>query len=162
MTEFNAYAAREAGGTLEPFSYDPGPMASDEVEIKVTACGLCHSDIYMINNDWRVSQYPLVPGHEVIGEVVAVGDAVTHLTVGQNVRVGWTSHSCLHCSPCLSGQQQRCKTRMTTIAGRGGFADRIRVQHILATPLPNGIELQSAGPHIRDPLALYVLRRVKA
>ena len=146
MTAFNAYAASEAGGKLEPFTYDPGPMAADEVEIKITACGLCHSDLSMINNDWRQSQYPLVPGHEVIGEVVSVGDAVDHLKPGQMVGVGWTSHSCLHCSPCLSGRQQRCKTGTTTIAGHGGFADRIRVQHVWAVPLPDGMDAQSAGP----------------
>jgi len=146
MADINAYAARESGGTLEPFTYDPGPIGAEEVEIRVTACGLCHSDISMINNDWRASQYPLVPGHEVIGEIADIGSSVTHLQVGQRVGVGWTSHSCQHCSPCLSGRQQRCETVTSTIAGRGGFADRIRVQHIWAVPLPDGLDAQSAGP----------------
>lgn len=146
MTNFNAYAATEAGGQLAPFAYDPGPIGADEVEIKVTACGVCHSDVSMINNDWRASRYPLVPGHEVVGEIAALGSGVSHLKVGQMVGVGWTSHSCQTCSPCLSGRQQRCQTGTTTIAGRGGFADRIRVQHIWAVPLPDGIDVQSAGP----------------
>lgn len=146
MTEINAYAVTEAGGALQTFSYDPGPMAPDEVEIKITSCGLCHSDLSMINNEWRASRYPLVPGHEVIGEVVATGEGVKHLKPGQMVGVGWTSHSCLHCSPCLSGKQQRCQTGTSTIAGHGGFADRIRVQHIWAVPLPDGIDTDSAGP----------------
>ncbi|MGB6230245.1 MAG: NAD(P)-dependent alcohol dehydrogenase [Litorimonas sp.] len=146
MTTFNTYAAHEPGGALQPFTYDPGTMASDEVEIRVTACGLCHSDLSMIKNEWRRSQYPLVPGHEVIGEVVAVGEGVATLKPGQMVGVGWTSHSCLHCSPCLSGRQQRCTTGVSTIAGRGGFADRIRVQHVWAVPLPDGIDSASAGP----------------
>lgn len=146
MTEFNAYAASKPGGTLEPFAYDPGPIAADEVEVRITACGLCHSDMSMINNDWGMSQYPLVPGHEAIGEIVETGKAVKHLKVGQVVGVGWTSHSCQHCSPCLGGRQQRCNTAMPTIMGRGGFADRIRVQHIWAVPLPDGIDARSAGP----------------
>ncbi|GLQ23511.1 alcohol dehydrogenase [Algimonas ampicilliniresistens] len=146
MADINAYAARESGGTLAPFTYDPGPIGAEEVEIRITACGLCHSDISMINNDWRASQYPLVPGHEVVGEIAEVGSSVTHLKVGQMVGVGWTSHSCQHCSPCLSGRQQRCETGTSTIAGRGGFADRIRVQHIWAVPLPDGLDAQSAGP----------------
>lgn len=146
MTNINAYAATEAGGKLAPFSYDPGPIGADEVDIRITACGVCHSDVSMINNDWRASRYPLVPGHEVVGEIAAVGAGVTHLKPGQMVGVGWTSHSCQHCSPCLSGRQQRCQTGTTTIAGRGGFADRIRVQHIWAVPLPDGIDVQSAGP----------------
>lgn len=146
MTTFNSFAATEAGGTLKPYSYDPGPMKADEVEIKVISCGLCHSDLSMINNDWRSSQYPLIPGHEVIGEITAVGQSVSHLSAGQTVGVGWTSHSCQHCSPCLSGRQQRCATGTSTIAGHGGFADRIRVQHIWAVPLPEGIDAASAGP----------------
>ncbi|MGB3457345.1 MAG: NAD(P)-dependent alcohol dehydrogenase [Litorimonas sp.] len=146
MTEFNAYAALEPGGTLQPYSYDPGPIAADEVEIRITACGLCHSDLSMIHNSWRRSRYPLVPGHEVIGEVIAVGDRVSHIEPGQMVGVGWTSHSCLHCSPCLSGRQQRCVTGTSTIAGHGGFADRIRVQHVWAVPLPDGLDTASAGP----------------
>ncbi|MGJ8559251.1 MAG: NADPH-dependent aldehyde reductase Ahr [Litorimonas sp.] len=146
MTDIKAYAATEAGGQLAPFSYDPGPIGADEVEIRITACGVCHSDVSMINNDWRGSRYPLVPGHEVVGEIADLGADVTHLKVGQMVGVGWTSHSCQHCSPCLSGRQQRCETGTTTIAGRGGFADRIRVQHIWAVPLPDGIDVQSAGP----------------
>jgi uncharacterized zinc-type alcohol dehydrogenase-like protein len=146
MTEFNAFAAEEAGGKLVPFAFDPGDLEADEVEIRVTACGICHSDLSMINNDWRVSQYPLVPGHEVIGEIVDKGPSVKHLSVGQTVGVGWTSHSCLHCSPCLSGRQQRCETGTTTIDGRGGFADRIRVQSVWAVPLPDGMDAKSAGP----------------
>lgn len=146
MTEFHAYAAQEPGGDLQPFTYDPGPIRADEVEIRIESCGLCHSDLSMINNDWRGSQYPLVPGHEIIGEVIAKGEAVRHLEIGAKVGVGWTSHSCLHCSPCLSGRQQRCKTGTTTIAGRGGFADYIRVQHVWAVPLPDDIDTATAGP----------------
>jgi uncharacterized zinc-type alcohol dehydrogenase-like protein len=146
MTTFNAYAASEPGGLLEPFSYDPGPIGADEVEIKIAACGLCHSDLSMINNDWRASRYPLVPGHEIIGEVVALGSSVTTLKPGTMVGVGWSSHSCLRCPPCLKGTHQRCQTGTSTIAGRGGFADRIRVQDIWAVPLPDGIDLASAGP----------------
>jgi uncharacterized zinc-type alcohol dehydrogenase-like protein len=146
MTDINAYAATEAGGRLESFAYDPGQIGADEVEIRITACGVCHSDISMINNDWRGSRYPLVPGHEVVGEIVEVGSGVSHLKAGQMVGVGWTSHSCQTCSPCLSGRQQRCQTGTSTISGRGGFADRIRVQHIWAVPLPDGIDTQSAGP----------------
>lgn len=146
MTEFNAYAAAEAGADLTPISYDPGPIGAREVEVKISSCGLCHSDLSMINNDWRGSRYPLVPGHEIVGEIAAVGDHVSHLSVGQTVGVGWSSHSCGHCAPCLSGAQQRCGKLTTTINGRGGFADRIRVQDIWAVPLPDGLSARDAGP----------------
>ena len=146
MANIKAYAAMEAGGALEPYDYDPGELGYSEVEIAVTACGLCHSDLSMIDNDWRSSHYPLVPGHEAIGTITDIGKGVTHLQIGQSVGVGWNAQSCQHCSPCLSGSQHRCRELVTTIAGRGGFADRLRVQDIWAVPLPSGLEAKSAGP----------------
>lgn len=146
MSDFNAYAVMEAGGDLRPYSYDPGRLAAHDVEIEVIACGLCHSDISMINNDWRGSRYPLVPGHEAIGRICAMGDSVTTLEVGQMVGVGWNAQSCQACQPCLSGTQQRCETGVTTIRSNGGFADRLRVQDIWAVPIPDGIDPVSAGP----------------
>jgi len=146
MTTIKAYAALEAGAPLQPFEYDAGEIGDHEVEIAVQSCGLCHSDLSMINNSWRASQYPLVPGHEAIGTVTALGASVRNLKIGQTVGIGWNSHSCMHCSPCLSGRQQRCETLTTTIHGRGGFADRVRVQDIWAVPLPEGLDTKSAGP----------------
>ncbi|WP_427450451.1 NADPH-dependent aldehyde reductase Ahr [Litorimonas sp. WD9-15] len=146
MSDINAYAAREAGGKLEPYSYDPGPLGANDVEIDVVACGLCHSDLSMINNDWRASRYPIVPGHEAVGTIRAKGNAVTSLDIGQMVGVGWNAKSCQTCQPCLSGTQQRCNTGVTTIASRGGFADRVRVQDIWAVPIPDGIDPVTAGP----------------
>jgi len=146
MTLIKAYAAAEAGAKLTPFEYEVGDIGPHDVEIDITACGVCHSDLSMINNDWRGSQYPLVPGHEIVGTISAVGSHVKNLKAGQTVGVGWNSESCMHCSPCLTGSQQRCKTLTTTIAGRGGFADKIRVQDIWAVPLPEGMDAVSAGP----------------
>jgi uncharacterized zinc-type alcohol dehydrogenase-like protein len=97
MTTFNAYAAKSAHGTLEPFSFDPGPIGPEEVEIKVSHCGLCHSDLSMLDNEWGMSKYPFVPGHEVTGTVVALGERAKGLKIGQRVGLGWTAHSCLHC-----------------------------------------------------------------
>ncbi|MEN8789649.1 MAG: alcohol dehydrogenase catalytic domain-containing protein, partial [Flavobacteriaceae bacterium] len=73
MSKVNAYAAAEAGAKLEPFSYELGPIGTEEVDIKVHYCGICHSDLSMVNNEWGMTQYPFVPGHEIVGEVLAVG-----------------------------------------------------------------------------------------
>ncbi len=73
-----AYAALTAGGKLEPFEYDPGELAVDQVEINISSCGLCHSDLSMLNNDWQMTEYPLVPGHEIVGKIGAVGERVLH------------------------------------------------------------------------------------
>ena len=84
MTTFNACAATTAHGSLQPFSFDPGDISPEEVEIKVSHCGLCHSDLSMLDNEWGMSQYPFVPGHEVAGTIVALGDAAKGLKLGQN------------------------------------------------------------------------------
>jgi uncharacterized zinc-type alcohol dehydrogenase-like protein len=146
MSEIKAYAAMEAGGALEAFSYDPGELPDDHVEVAISACGLCHSDMSMINNEWGFSSYPMVPGHEAVGKIVTVGSAVKHLKVGQTVGIGWNAKSCMHCSPCLTGSQQRCQTGVPTIISKGGFADRIYVQDIWAVPLPDDMDAKSAGP----------------
>src|ERR1041385_138379 len=147
MTTFNAYAATKAHGGLQPFSFDPGPLGPEEVEIKVSHCGICHSDLSMLENEWGMSQYPFVPGHEVTGTVVALGEGAKGLKIGQRVGLGWTAHSCLHCHECLSGQHHLCATGQGTIVGRhGGFADRVRAQWTWVRPLPNALDIAKAGP----------------
>jgi uncharacterized zinc-type alcohol dehydrogenase-like protein len=142
-----AYAARERGGKLETFEYDPGELLGDEVEIDVEWSGLCHSDLSMLENDWGMTAYPFVPGHEVVGRIGAVGSNVTHLSVGQRVGLGWNSRSCLHCEQCLSGNQVLCPRNVGTIVHRhGGFATQVRCQSVWAIPLPEGVDPSTAGP----------------
>ena len=143
----NAYAALAANQPLEPFQYDPGALKAHEVEIKVSHCGICHSDLSMLNNEWGMTQYPFVPGHEIVGTIDAVGEAVTHLSVGQVVGLGWHSNYCHHCMSCLSGDQNLCATAQGTIVGRhGGFADKVRADASAVIPLPEGMDIASAGP----------------
>ena len=147
MTAFNAYAATSADGALAPFSYDPGPLGVDDVEIQVESCGICHSDLSMMRNEWGMTSYPFVPGHEAIGTIVAKGDLVTTLDVGQRVGLGWSSRSCLGCRPCLSGDHNMCNSLEQTIVGRhGAFADRVRAQASWCLPLPDGLDAAKAGP----------------
>lgn len=142
-----AYAAHEKGAPLEPFEYDPGPLGAQEVEIDVESCGLCHSDISMLDNEWGFTQYPFVPGHEVIGRIAAVGDDVTSLSVGQQVGLGWHSAYCNECQTCNSGDHNLCAQAQPTIAGHhGGFADKVRAQAKAVVPLPEGVNPETAGP----------------
>lgn len=142
-----AYAVYGPGGELEPFEYDPGPLADQDVEIQVEHCGICHSDLNMINNEWGMSDYPLVPGHEVIGKVVATGAAVTGVSVGERVGLGWHSSYCLSCSCCLSDDHNLCASAQGTIVGRhGGFADKVRAHHTSVIILPKGLAVETAGP----------------
>ncbi len=142
----NAYAALAAKSKLEPYSYDLGDLPTDQVDIKVHYCGICHSDMSMINNEWRSSNYPLIPGHEIVGEVVAVGSSVTHLTAGDKVGVGWFAQSCMTCQSCMEGSHHLCSQRETTISRHGGFADHVRSHAAWATPLPADIDMSKAGP----------------
>lgn len=142
-----AYAVQEPGGKLEPFEYDPGALGKEEVEIDVEYCGICHSDLSMLENEWGISQYPLVPGHEIVGTIASVGDAVTTLEVGQRVGLGWYANSCMHCEWCLGGDQNLCLTAEGTIVGRyGGFADKVRGHQNWVIPLPENLDPTKMGP----------------
>jgi len=142
-----AYAAKQAGGQLEVFEYEPGPIAGDDIEISVESCGICHSDLSMLDNEWGFTQYPFVPGHEVIGTIAAVGERVTSLRVGERVGLGWHAGYCMSCQTCHSGDHNLCANTQPTIAGRhGGFADKVRAQAAAVVALPNGLNPKSAGP----------------
>ncbi|WP_419148001.1 NADPH-dependent aldehyde reductase Ahr [Pseudoalteromonas 'SMAR'] len=143
----NAYAAQHAGGKLEPYSYEPGELAVQDVEIAVEYCGICHSDLSMIDNEWGMSEYPLVAGHEVIGRVTQVGEQVQGLSVGQKVGLGWHSDYCGHCPSCDSGDENLCGDAQGTIIGHhGGFADKVRANAKSVVALPEQLDLKTAGP----------------
>ncbi|MDZ7581859.1 MAG: NAD(P)-dependent alcohol dehydrogenase [Deltaproteobacteria bacterium] len=142
-----AYAAMASGKPLEPFEYEPGDIGEDQVDIDVSTCGICHSDLSMLDNNWEITEYPIVPGHEISGTIRAVGKRVTHLTPGQKVGLGWFAQSCMTCRQCLSGNHNLCADAVGTIVGRhGGFADRVRAHKSWVIPLPAGIDTKTAGP----------------
>lgn len=142
-----ALAAMRPGGPLEAFAYDPGPLPAEQVEIAVEHCGVCHSDLSLLDNEWQNARYPLVPGHEVVGRIVATGDRVQGLQAGDRVGLGWISGSCMHCRECLGGSQHLCNEKEETIIGRhGGFADRVRAHRHWVTQLPEALDARIAGP----------------
>lgn len=142
-----AYAATKPGGELKPFEFDPGKLGSDEVEIKVESCGICHSDLSMLDNEWGFTQYPFVPGHEVVGSISDLGSDVKGFKIGDKVGLGWHSGYCLNCQTCHSGDHNLCPSAEPTIAGRhGGFADKVRAQATAVVALPEGIDPDKAGP----------------
>ena len=149
MSKIKSYAAPQAGAELELYEYDAGELKAEDVEVQVDYCGICHSDLSMIDNEWGFSSYPLVAGHEVIGRVVALGSAAQDkgLKVGQRVGIGWTARSCGHCDACISGNQINCLEGATpTILNKGGFADKLRADWQWVIPLPDSIDIESAGP----------------
>jgi uncharacterized zinc-type alcohol dehydrogenase-like protein len=145
--KIQAYSAKTAGGDLKIESVQVGALKPDQVDITVDYCGVCHSDLSMLGNDWGVSKYPMVPGHEVVGTVRDKGENVSHLEVGQKVGLGWFSSSCKTCPQCLAGDHNLCsQAEMTVLGQTGGFAEVVRAQALWAIPLPDAIDFQSAGP----------------
>ena len=143
----NAYAAFEPKGELRPCEYDPGELKAHEVEIDVLHCGICHSDLSVIDNEWGNAQYPVVPGHEVVGTIAKTGENAQNLTVGQHVGLGWHAGYCNACAPCRTGDHNLCANSQATIIGHhGGFADKVRAAANSVIPIPEGIDLESAGP----------------
>ena len=143
----HAWAATDKGGTLKPFTYEPGELGAEQVEIKVEACGICHSDLSMLDNEWGSTQYPFVPGHEIVGTITATGPQVKGRSVGQRVGIGWFTGSCMHCGQCLGGDQHLCgKTEQTIVGRHGGFADAVRAHWAWTFPLPATMDGKSAGP----------------
>jgi uncharacterized zinc-type alcohol dehydrogenase-like protein len=142
-----AYAAFEPGGELKPFEYEPGTLPDDQVEIAVEHCGICHSDLSMLNNEWGMTRYPFVPGHEIIGKVLDIGNRVRSLKIGQTVGLGWHSGYCMTCSACHGGDHNLCNSAQGTIIGHhGGFADKVRAEENSVITLPEGFDESSAAP----------------
>ncbi len=160
-----ALAAPAPGAPLVPIEQDLGPLAPDDVEIAVEACALCHSDLHMIDNDWGISRYPLVPGHEVVGRVVARGDRVRALELGERVGIGWQCGSCHRCDACVAGNEQHCTggKRRTCVDQPGGLAARVRAEGRFALAIPPELTPVEAAPLFCAGLTVYspLLRHIK-
>jgi uncharacterized zinc-type alcohol dehydrogenase-like protein len=159
---YGAWVVKAANQPMVFETVDLGPLGDEEVEVAVEHCGLCHSDISVMNNDWGISQYPAILGHEVIGRITAVAPNAKRLKVGQRVGVGWSAGSCMHCRQCMSGSHHLCPQVQPTIVGhRGGFATHVRAHWAWAIPLPERLNPAEAGPllcggiTVFSPLAMY-------
>src|SRR5689334_11991526 len=138
---YKAWVAKAAKQPMALEAIDPGPLGAEDVEVAVEHCGLCHSDVSVLNNEWGISQFPATLGHEVIGVVTAVGSNTKGIKTGQRVGVGWYSGSDMCCRQCLSGHQHLCPNGQATIIGhRGGFASHVRTHWAWAIPLPNDLK----------------------
>jgi len=144
----SAWAALEAKSPVVAWSYEPNPLKDDEVEIRVTHCGLCHTDVSFIDNEWGFSNYPMVPGHEVIGIVTKVGEKVdgNRFFEGQRVGLGPQRDSCRSCSTCQRADESACSKPIWTYNSAegnsftyGGYASSMRVYHKFLNPIPEAM-----------------------
>jgi uncharacterized zinc-type alcohol dehydrogenase-like protein len=151
-----AYAAQSATSALAPFTIERRKPGSHEVLIEILYCGVCHSDIHQVRDDWGMSSFPMVPGHEIVGRVVEVGDHVNKWKEGDIVGVGCFVDSCRQCVSCRSGDEQYCEEGFTpTFNGyerdgktptHGGYSKRITVDENYMLRIPEGIPLEQAAP----------------
>lgn len=156
MSEIHGQAVHAAGAQLVAYKYDPGDLKPEEVEIKISHCGVCHSDVHLIDNDFGLSKYPFIPGHEIVGAVIAVGSGVRDRVVGERVGVGWQSDSCGICEWCRQGDEHLCAKAQPTCVGRnGGYADRIRVNSRFAIPVPKVLESENVAPLLCAGITVY-------
>lgn len=154
--EIHGLAVHAAGAQLVPYKYDPGELKADEVEVKISHCGVCHSDIHLIDNDWGISKYPFVPGHEIVGKISAVGSGVKDRKVGERVGIGWQADSCGICEWCRQGDEHLCAQAQPTCVGRnGGYADAVRVNSRFAIPVPEALDSEGVGPLLCGGITVY-------
>lgn len=152
----HGYAAKGAGEALVPFEYEAKGLGTHDVLIGITHCGICHTDLHLIGNEWGISSYPLVPGHEIVGTVLQKGEGVAALAEGERVGVSWQSSSCLDCEFCLRGEENLCAKRQATcVHGHGGFADKIVVDGRFVYKIPAGLDSESVAPLLCAGTAVY-------
>jgi uncharacterized zinc-type alcohol dehydrogenase-like protein len=151
-----AYAAPLAGAPLEPFRYESGAAGVFDAEIEITHCGVCHSDLHLVDGDWNTGSYPMVPGHEIVGMVKSVGSAADAALVGRRVGIGWQRSSCLSCEWCMQGQEELCADQDATCVDHyGGFAERIVVDSRFVHPIPDELSSEHAAPLLCAGITVY-------
>lgn len=156
MIDAKGYAAFAAKQALEPFAFHRRELGEQDVQIDIHHCGVCHSDLHQLNNDWGASRYPMVPGHEIVGYVKAIGSQVTKVKVGDPVGVGCMVDSCHQCNTCREGDEQFCEQGVTmtynsadaVLGGHtyGGYSNKIVVNEHFVLKVPANLDLAASAP----------------
>lgn len=151
-----AYAAMDAVSPLVPYDFDRRELKTDDVQIEILYCGVCHSDLHQARNEWGGSMYPMVPGHEIVGRVTRTGSGVTKFNTGDLVGVGVIIDSCSHCKNCKSGFEQYCLEGATgtynalerdgvTIT-QGGYSSQIITKESFVLHVSDKLDLAAVAP----------------
>ena len=159
------YAAHSRAAALAPFAFERRALRSNDVSMEILYCGVCHSDLHTVRNDWGWSYYPIGPGHEIVGRVLDVGPDVTRYKVGDHVAVGCMVDSCMECDQCHHGEEQLCREGNTgTYAGQdritgentqGGYSKHLVVREEFCLRVPEGLDLAKAAPLLCAGITTY-------
>lgn len=165
MTETAAYAAPSATEELAPFTFDRREVGPTDVAIEILYCGVCHSDLHTARDEWGGTIYPVVPGHEIVGRVRAVGGEVSRFQSGDLVGVGCMVDSCRSCAACTDGLEQYCEVgftgtynspeKQTGQPTRGGYSERIVVDEAFVLRIPEGMDPAGAAPLLCAGITTY-------
>ncbi|GAB4848814.1 Probable mannitol dehydrogenase [Ancistrocladus abbreviatus] len=157
------WAARDNSGVLSPLKFSRRETGEQDVTFKVLYCGICHSDLHYIKNEWGHSTYPAVPGHEIVGVVTEVGSKVKTFKVGDKVGVGCMVGACRSCDNCSNNLENYCSKRILTYGSTyydgtktyGGYSNIIVVDEHFAVRIPNNIPLEAAAPLLCAGITVY-------
>ncbi|OMP01629.1 Alcohol dehydrogenase superfamily, zinc-type [Corchorus olitorius] len=157
------WAARDTSGVLSPFKFSRRATGEKDVAFKVLYCGICHSDLHMVKNEWGVSIYPLVPGHEIVGEVTEVGSKVQKFKVGDRVGVGCMVGSCHSCDSCTNNLENYCPKMILTYGAKyydgtityGGYSDTMVADEHFIVRIPENLPLDAAAPLLCAGITVY-------
>jgi uncharacterized zinc-type alcohol dehydrogenase-like protein len=159
------YAAQQAKAPLKQYSFERRKPRDNDVVIDIQYCGICHSDIHQVNDEWGGSTYPMVPGHEIVGIVKEVGPNVTHYKTGERVGVGCFVDSCRKCGPCLEGLEQYCvEGPSLTYNGverdgqtrtQGGYSNKIVVDENYVLRIPDNLQMDHTAPLLCAGITMY-------
>jgi uncharacterized zinc-type alcohol dehydrogenase-like protein len=156
MSQVKAYGAKASDADLKQLDIKRRELLPNDIHIEIDYCGVCHSDIHQVRNDWKNSKYPVIPGHEIIGHVVAIGKDVTKFKEGQKVGVGCMVDSCQNCEACDEGLEQFCENGMTAtynspdehLGGQtfGGYSEDIVVDEKFVLNVPEKLDIKGVPP----------------
>ncbi|GGD88469.1 hydroxyacid dehydrogenase [Tsuneonella deserti] len=159
------YAATSPDSGMAPFSFTRRGLRPDDVLIDISHCGICHSDLHTARNDWGRTTYPVVPGHEIVGTVAAVGEGVTRHAVGDRVAIGCMVDACMECDHCKADLEQYCRNGMTgTYNGKdrqdgsityGGYSDKIVCREEFVLKVPETLPSDLAAPLLCAGITTY-------
>ncbi|XP_010432010.1 PREDICTED: cinnamyl alcohol dehydrogenase 8 isoform X1 [Camelina sativa] len=156
-------AAKDNSGVLSPFSFSRRETGEKDVRFKVLFCGICHSDLHMVKNEWGSSIYPVVPGHEIVGVVTEVGAKVTKFKTGDNVGVGCLVGSCGSCDNCTEGMENYCPKLIQTYGFKyyddtitcGGYSDHMVCDEGFVIRIPDNLPMDAAAPLLCAGITVY-------